>query len=119
VDLGLAMCRQADVLRKRWVRQGGPEGVGVGIAKGVATLGAIGFESRVDYAAIGTVTNLAARLCAEANTGELFVSDQVWEDVRSRELPARAQDCSFKGFTQVVRCYRIDGACAPAGSENR
>ena len=57
---------------KQWHKRGFELGLGVGIAQGYATLGAIGFEGRMDYAAIGTVTNLAARLCAEAKAGQIL-----------------------------------------------
>jgi class 3 adenylate cyclase len=109
VELGLAMCRQAALLQVAWNSHGGPAGVGIGIAKGVATLGAIGFESRLDYAAIGSVTNLASRLCAEADAGQLLVSTQVWADICERGLAAVPQTCVLKGFAQPVRCFRIDG----------
>src|SRR5881628_1763679 len=63
-----------------WQRRGHTLGFGVGIAMGYATLGRIGFEGRLDYAAIGTVTNLSARLCSEAQSGQILVSQRVYTD---------------------------------------
>ena len=123
VALGRAMCRAAEELRREWAFEVGPAGVGIGVAKGVATLGAIGFESRVDYAAIGTVTNLAARLCAEATTGELVLSEEIWHAVRGEGLAAVEQACAIKGFAQPVRCYRVSdaarAAAAPSAPQGR
>ena len=64
-----------------WSRLGHDLGFGVGIAQGFATLGRIGYEGRFDYAAIGTVTNLAARLCGEADAGQVLVSQRVFSAV--------------------------------------
>ncbi len=107
VKLGLAMCDAAAGLEPCWAARHGPRGVGIGIAKGIATVGAIGFESRLDYAAIGTVTNLATRLCAEAQAGEVLVSREIWADVEGRGYAAQANDLVLKGFAQPVRCYRM------------
>ena len=69
----------------------------------------------MDYAAIGGVTNLAARLCAEAEADEVMVSDAVWEAIRGRELPGEVRSRRFNGFAEPVRCYRIVAAqVAPA-----
>ena len=67
-----------------WARRGHDLGFGVGIAQGYATLGRIGFEGRYDYAAIGSVTNLAARLCAEAGAGQILVTQRVLRRGRGR-----------------------------------
>ena len=75
--MALAMRDRVAALAAGWRRRGYDLAVGIGIAQGYATLGAIGFEGRLDYGAIGTVTNLAARLCAEAAGGQ------------SARLPAR------------------------------
>ena len=68
--------RIADIARG-WRKQGHVLGFGVGIAQGYATLGRVGFEGRYDYAAIGTVTNLAARLCEAASDGQILVTERV------------------------------------------
>ncbi|MBI1736844.1 MAG: response regulator [Candidatus Rokubacteria bacterium] len=77
IRMAVAMRDRVHDLRQRWVRQGFDLALGVGIAQGYATIGAIGFEGRWDYGAIGTVTNLAARLCGEAGGGQVLVSSRV------------------------------------------
>jgi class 3 adenylate cyclase len=64
-------------LVEKWDRLGHELGFGIGIAHGYATLGTIGFEGRFDYAAIGTVSNVASRLCAEARPGQILISPRV------------------------------------------
>jgi class 3 adenylate cyclase len=100
---------QSDVagLAAHWRRSGYDLGFSVGIAQGYATLGRVGFEGRFDYAAIGTVTNLAARLCDVAGDGKILVSQRVHarvEDlVRSNEL----SDLQLKGFSRPIIAYEI------------
>ena len=65
-------------LTERWRNRGHSLGFGVGIALGYATLGQIGFEQRLEYAAIGSVTNLASRLCDEAKAGQIVVTRRVY-----------------------------------------
>jgi adenylate cyclase len=89
--------------------------MGVGIAQGYATLGSIGFPGRIDYGAIGTVTNLAARLCGEARGGEILVSQRVWgliDDVLVAERAALgvaepAGELDLKGFQRPVPAFRL------------
>ena len=69
--------------------------MGVGIAQGFATIGGIGFPGRIDYGAIGTVTNLAARLCGEAHGGEILVSQRV--PLARRRARRTAFDLALKG----------------------
>jgi class 3 adenylate cyclase len=87
-DPGPRAVRMASEMREsvrrlayEWERLGYELALGVGVAKGYATIGAIGFEERADYAAIGTVTNVAAHLCAEAEAWQILVSPRVAEDV--------------------------------------
>jgi class 3 adenylate cyclase len=93
--LALAMRDAVDALNVTWRKRGHRLGFGIGMAQGYATLGRIGFEDRFDYTAIGAVINLAARLCNEANDGEVLVSGRlaaaaeavaVVEDFGEREL---------------------------------
>src|ERR1043165_3346273 len=65
-------------MASKWRHEGFELGFGVGIARGYATVGRIGFEGRADYTAIGTVVNLAARLCSEAGTDQILVDPKVW-----------------------------------------
>ena len=107
VRLGLAMRDAVARLRIGWQSLGGPQGVAIGIAKGMATVGPIGFKDRLDYAAIGSVTNLAARLCAEARAGEVLLSAQVWADSRELGLAAREERLVLKGFSAEVVAHRL------------
>src|SRR6266849_6216903 len=77
VRMAVAMRAAVGELKSGWRRRGFEIGFGIGVAQGYATLGRIGFEERVDYTAIGTVTNLAARLCGEAQDGQILVSKRV------------------------------------------
>src|SRR6059036_3801130 len=77
VRMAVAMRARVEALAARWRKHGWDLAIGVGIAQGYATIGAIGFEGRWDYGAIGTVTNLAARLCGEAKGGQILVSRRV------------------------------------------
>ena len=82
---------------------------GVGIAQGYATVGMIGFESRVDYAAIGSVTNLAARLCAEAGGGQILISQHVFAAVEALVDAEPLGELAFKGFRQPMPVFNVVG----------
>jgi adenylate cyclase len=84
-------------------------GLGCGIAQGYATLGQIGFEGRWDYAAIGSVTNLAARLCAEAAGGEIIVDRKVLAKVGPLVQSEPLGALSLKGFVHPVPAFRLRG----------
>src|SRR3954451_10779902 len=75
--MAMAMREAAGTLISTWRRDGCELGFGVGIAQGFATLGQIGFSDRSGYTAIGTVCNLAARLCAEAKDGQILISSRI------------------------------------------
>jgi adenylate cyclase len=96
-------------LQVDWRRRGREIGFGVGIAQGYATLGQIGFAERVDYTAIGTVCNLAARLCDAAADGQILVSKRiagaVEGDVRLEEIG----DLALKGLSQAVAVFNVAG----------
>jgi len=77
VRMAVAMRDRVTHLAAGWRKRGWELGLGVGVAQGYATIGAIGFEGRWDYGAIGTVTNLAARLCGEAKGGQVLISSRV------------------------------------------
>ena len=82
--------------------------MGVGIAQGFATIGGIGFPGRIDYGAIGTVTNLAARLCGEAHGGEILVSQRVRAAARRRASTCEpAGELVLKGFHRPVPAFRV------------
>jgi class 3 adenylate cyclase len=94
-------------LAARWRRRGWDLGLGVGIAQGYATIGAIGFEGRVDYGAIGTVTNLAARLCGEAAAGEILVSARVASELENVIDAEELGPVSLKGLARPVQVWRV------------
>jgi len=109
VRMALAVLARLEPLRSRWQRLGYHLGVGFGIAHGYATLGAIGFEGRQDYAAIGTVTNLAARLCSEAADGEILISQRVFAEVEQFVAAESSGEVQLKGFARPVPVYRVTG----------
>jgi class 3 adenylate cyclase len=90
----------------KWAKRGYDLALGVGIGQGYATCGAIGFEGRWDYAAIGSVTNLAARLCAEAAGGEVLVDRKTMAAVDDAFQFVEAGPFELKGYSQPVAAYR-------------
>ena len=114
VRMALAMRERVRVLSADWHRRGWDLGHGVGIAQGYATIGAIGFEGRWDYGAIGTVTNLAARLCAEARPDEILVSQRVAAAVEGLTDLADVGPLTLKGFARPVPAWRVGGRKDPA-----
>ncbi|MGH7208257.1 MAG: adenylate/guanylate cyclase domain-containing protein [Nitrospiraceae bacterium] len=109
VRMAIAMRNRLDELRIQWSKRGYELGAGIGIATGYATLGLIGFERRTDYAAIGTVTNLAARLCGEAQHGHILVSGRVLHLVESLVSVEPVGELALKGFSRPVAAYNIAG----------
>jgi len=117
VRMALAMRERVERLVTVWRRHGYDLGLGVGIAQGYATIGAIGFDGRWDYGAIGTVTNLAARLCGEAGAGQILVSSRVATVLDGLvELEAVGR-VALKGFLKPVPIFSALGwrAADPAG----
>ena len=98
----------------RWRKRGHDLGLGVGIAEGYATIGAIGFEGRWDYGAIGTVTNLAARLCGEAKAGQILVSPRVAGTVEGQIDFEPVGTLTLKGFLKPVEASNVVGPKAGA-----
>ena len=94
-------------LSGRWRKQGFNLGFGMGIAHGYATLGRIGFEGRFDYAAIGTVTNLAARLCAEAKDGQILIDGKVHAAVETIAELEPLEALTLKGFHRPVNACNV------------
>ena len=107
VRMALAMSDTARALGAEWRRRGFDLGLGIGIAQGYATIGAIGFESRIDYGAIGTVTNLAARLCAEAGAGEILCEHKALAAVESIIEFDILEPLPLRGFGHPVAAGRI------------
>ena len=109
VRMAVAMRDRVRELAEGWRKRGHQLGFGVGIAKGYATLGRIGFEGRFDYAAIGTVANLAARLCAEARSGQILISQRVLNEVEDLVEVAPFGELSIKGLAKTVPTHDVRG----------
>ncbi len=109
VRMAIAMRARIADLSEGWRKQGHDLGFGVGIAQGYATLGRIGFEGRSDYAAIGPVANLASRLCDEAGSGDIFISQRALAAVEDMVEAEPLGDLVLKGFVRPVTAYRILG----------
>jgi class 3 adenylate cyclase/putative methionine-R-sulfoxide reductase with GAF domain len=107
IDMAVAMREKAQGLLRTWRRHGHDLGFGVGVAQGYATLGQIGFAERMDYTAIGTVTNLAARLCGEAKDGQILVSSRVATAIEDSAELEEIGDLSLKGLSQAVAVYNV------------
>ena len=101
VKMAVAMRERVSELTQRWRKLGHDLGFGVGIAQGYATIGKIGFEGRFDYAAIGSVANLASRLCSEAKPGQILISQRVFHAVEDFVEVENLGELSFKGITQT------------------
>jgi adenylate cyclase len=84
-------------------------GLGIGIATGYATLGRIGYEGRFDYAAIGSVVNLAARLCAEASDRSIVLDQRALAEVEEVVEARGLGSLALKGFSRPVRAFDITG----------
>ena len=107
VRMAVAMRDRVADLAEEWRRSGYDLGFSVGIAQGYATLGRVGFEGRFDYAAIGTVTNLAARLCDAADAGKILVSQRVHAAVDDLVVSNQVSELPLKGFSRPVTAYEI------------
>lgn len=107
VEMAFAMQEDALKLAAQWKRRGYDLGLGIGIAQGYATVGAIGFEGRIDYGAIGTVTNLASRLCDLAEPGNILASQSVHDEVAERVLVDDLGEVQLHGFKRPVHAFRL------------
>jgi len=114
VQSALAMMRAFDPIAALWKRRGYDLGLGAGIAQGFATLGAIGFEGRRDYAAIGPVTNLAARLCAEAKSGQILADRKTVGALEGIFAFDELGPIALKGFAQPVPAFALRRQPVPA-----
>jgi len=101
------MQERVSPLTAKWRRLGYELGLGIGIAKGFATIGGIGFEGRWDYGAIGTVTNLAARLCGEAKGGEILVSTRLAGEIEDIAETEELAPLTLKGFARPVPAMKL------------
>jgi class 3 adenylate cyclase len=107
--MAIAMRDCVAALAAGWRKRGWDLALGVGIAQGYATIGAIGFEGRLDYGAIGTVTNLAARLCGEAGAGQILISSRVWAAVENMIEADAVGALALKGLARPVPTWSVRG----------
>ncbi|MGB8302770.1 MAG: adenylate/guanylate cyclase domain-containing protein, partial [Pseudolabrys sp.] len=107
VQMALEMRTAIDALTGKWRRLGHEIGFGIGVAHGFATLGTIGFEGRFDYAAIGTVSNVASRLCDEAKPGQILISPRVLMAVEDAVTVEPVGDFTLKGISRPVAAYNV------------
>jgi adenylate cyclase len=114
VRLAVAMRDKFLSLAQNWEHRGYRVGFGIGVAQGYATMGRIGFEGRLDYAAIGTVTNVAARLCAKARDSEIFVTQRIATEVEDIASTVLIGEIPLKGLSRPIAVYNIEGLKTPA-----
>jgi adenylate cyclase len=107
VRMSMEMRDQVAELAIKWRKAGHELGFGMGIAYGYATLGRIGFEGRFDYSAIGTVVNLAARLCADAKDGQILIDGKVQAAIEQLTGTEPAGELTLKGFHRPIRAFNV------------
>ena len=105
--MAFEMQRCFEQLRKAWKKRGYELDMGIGIAQGYATIGAIGFEGRSDYGAIGVVTNLASRLCGEAKGGQILVAQRVLAAIEELVQAEPVGELSLKGFHRSFAVFNV------------
>jgi adenylate cyclase len=107
VQMAIEMRDQVSSLLVKWHKQGHDLGYGVGIAHGYATLGRIGFEGRYDYGAVGTVVNLAARLCADAKHGQILIEGRVHSAIEAATNTEPTGELLLKGIHRPVNTFNV------------
>ena len=107
VLMALEMRTAIGALTEKWRRLGHEIGFGIGVAHGFATLGTIGFEGRFDYAAIGTVSNVASRLCDEAKPGQILISPRVLMAVEDAISVEPVGEFKLKGISRPLAAYNV------------
>ena len=107
IRMAVAMQARVHDLARGWAKLGHELALGVGIAQGYATIGAIGFEGRWDYGAIGTVTNLAARLCGEAQGGQILVSSRIANALEGLIESEEIGRLTLKGFLRPIPAFSL------------
>jgi adenylate cyclase len=107
VRMALEMQTKVEDLRKEWLKRGYELDLGIGIAAGYATLGNIGFEGRMDYGAIGNVTNLAARLCSEAKARQILTNQKTLSKVEDLVEYEPLEEFQLKGVSRPVAAFNI------------
>ena len=116
IRMALAMRQRVRELADGWQRRDYDLAFGVGIAQGYATLGRIGFSGRFDYASIGNVTNVAARLCAEAAPWQILVTQRVNAAAEDLVVSRFVGELSLRGFSRPVRAFEVSGLDSARGT---
>ena len=116
VRMAVEMRTQIKELTAKWRKQGHELGFGMGISYGYATLGRIGFEGRFDYSAVGTVVNLAARLCEEASDGQILIDGKVLSAIEAVAETQPAGELTLKGLHRPIPAFNVCGLVS-AGAE--
>jgi adenylate cyclase len=109
IRMAVAMRTRIRRLAEAWAREGHDLALGIGIAQGYATLGRIGFDGRHDYAAIGNVTNLAYRLCADAGPWQILVTERVFSAAGPIAVGEDAGIRELRGFSRSVHAFDVKG----------
>jgi adenylate cyclase len=109
IRMALAMRQRVQELADGWQRRGHELALRVGIAQGYATLGRVGYAGRFDYAAVGSVTNLAERLCAEATPWQILVTQRVNAAAEDLVVSRLVGELSLRGFSRPVRAFEVSG----------
>ena len=109
IRMALAIQERVGEMTTKWQKQGYDLHLGIGIAQGYATIGAIGFEGRWDYGAIGTVTNLSARLCGEARGGQILVNQRAYAGIEAIVDAEPIEPLVLKGFQRPVPAFSVRG----------
>ena len=107
VRMAVAMRQRMEEVTAGWRRRGYALGFGVGIALGYATLGQIGYEGRFDYAAIGTVTNVASRLCGEARAGQILITQRIYSAIEDLVQIEPVGELTLKGLSKPVPAFNV------------
>jgi class 3 adenylate cyclase len=117
VHMALEMRGAIGALTDKWRRLGHDIGFGIGIAHGFATLGTIGFEGRFDYAAIGTVSNVASRLCDEAKPGQILISPRVLMSIENAVTVEPVGEFELKGIRRPLVAYNVLAAVSKPNAD--
>jgi len=108
LHMAVAMRERVNEMSIVWGKHGYDLSLGIGIAQGYATIGAIGFEERLDYGAVGAVTNLAARLCGEAKGGQILTNRKTLSQFEQLVEAEPIGEVSLKGFAKPISVYSIE-----------
>jgi adenylate cyclase len=116
IRMALELQRAFNPIAEAWAKLGHEVGLGIGIAQGETTLGVIGFEQRWEYAAIGNVPNIAARLCGAAHAGEIILDGQTEQDVVGIAETEFVGALTLRGFQQPVPAFRLKKMREPSAA---